>query len=344
MSKKDISVILPVYNAETTIESTIKSILDQKNINFELIIINDGSTDRTSAILNKFMAIENVNVITQLNKGVSEARNRGIKEARGEFCFFIDSDDRLEDNTLHNMFYSAQNNKLDLVCCDHKEVNSTMSEKKLLNSKSVIALSKVTIAKYYDLFYLQSAWAKLFRLDILKKNNIFFDSNMNLGEDLNFSLRYLQYVKSIGYINSVKYIINNTNPYSLSKKYSENLERDIEVQYKSWEKLIVINPEIKKQYEQKHISFGMYLLKVYFGNLFRFDAPLSKKDKMRKINSALGKHKEWIIYSKYNGNAQTLIDKATTTVILSNNKVLIYLFFYTKEKIRRLMFFAGRKK
>lgn len=342
-NKIKVSVILPVYNAEKTVKKTILSILNQKSVLLELIVINDGSTDDTQIVLNEFSNKENIKIINQENKGVSYARNVGIENMSGKYCFFIDSDDFLENTALYRMLNLAQKYSLDMVCCNHKEFNSTMCITRKEEENCILASNKKEIAKNYDLFYFQSAWAKLFKSSIIKLNKIRFNTTMTLGEDLNFSLNYLIYVKEIGYIGSVNYIINNINPYSLSKRYSFGLERYVDLQSNIWEKLKSINPLIDQEYRKKHIMFDVYLLKVYFGNLFRFDSPLTNIAKIRKIKKILVKYRSWVKNPESKGKPRTFVDRIVEKVIYTDSAFLIFLFFNIKEKIRRVKFFVGKK-
>lgn len=347
LNLEKISIILPVYNAEKTVEKTILSIIKQKKITFELIIINDGSNDGTSNILNKYSNNRNIKVFFQKNKGVSAARNKGIHEATGKYCFFIDSDDYLEEDALYKMLNLAEKHGLDLVCCSHEEFNSTSTglANEQSTNKNIVMHSDYDVAKYYNLLFVQSACAKLFSLKLIRKYKLYFDSKMNLGEDLNFTLNFLLYTTNIGYVGLATYYVNNINPFSLSKKYSDNLERDIEIQYNVWEKLISQNNYIENEYKKNHIDFNVYLLKVYFGNLFRPDSPLSKKNKIAKINNMLAKHSSWIDTEKLKEvNSKKTIDKVSAKVIFTKNSLYIFFFFSLKEKLRRLKFFVGRKR
>lgn len=95
-----ISIIIPLYNKATSIKRTIHSVLSQSYTDFELIIINDGSTDNSAEIVNKQFYDKRIRYIYQDNAGVSSARNRGIKEAIGEWILFLDADDILYPNAL----------------------------------------------------------------------------------------------------------------------------------------------------------------------------------------------------------------------------------------------------
>ena len=101
MDEKLVSIIIPIYNSEKYLKKCIDSILEQKYNNLEIILINDGSTDNSGKICDR-LAIEDkrIKVIHKLNEGVSIARNKGLEMAKGEYIFFIDSDDYIDENII----------------------------------------------------------------------------------------------------------------------------------------------------------------------------------------------------------------------------------------------------
>ena len=99
-----ISVVIPVYNAENTINNCIESALKQDLESFEVILVNDGSNDSTSRILEQYSDNPQVKIFHQVNMGVSAARNLGLSHASGEYVFFLDSDDILDDGMLSKMY------------------------------------------------------------------------------------------------------------------------------------------------------------------------------------------------------------------------------------------------
>ena len=104
-TKPKISVIIPVYNVEKWLNKCVDSILSQSYENFEVILVNDGSTDKSGDICDKYLKEDNrVKVFDILNSGQSVARNIGLKEAKGDYILFIDSDDYIEKNTLKRMY------------------------------------------------------------------------------------------------------------------------------------------------------------------------------------------------------------------------------------------------
>ena len=115
-----ISIILPVYNGEQLIERCIESILKQTYKNFELIIVTDGSTDKTLEKIQKYED-ERIRIINQSQQGTGQARNAGLKEVLGDYVCFIDSDDTVDENFLKTMYELIKQNNAQVVACSYKE-------------------------------------------------------------------------------------------------------------------------------------------------------------------------------------------------------------------------------
>ena len=119
MSNIKISVIIPVYNCEKYIGTTLKSVINQNFKDYEIIVIDDGSTDNSAAIVEQFAAKDNrIVIIHQENKGLSEARNTGIKAACGNWITFVDSDDMLAPRFLQKLLDAAKQNNASIACSD----------------------------------------------------------------------------------------------------------------------------------------------------------------------------------------------------------------------------------
>lgn len=228
------SIIVPTYNSEDTIERCINSILNQTYSDFELIIINDGSTDNTENIcMNLVKKYKKVKFITQENKGVSAARNKGIYIAHADYITFVDSDDYLEENFLENMNNILKQEKYDFIitglkCTFGRENKSLMKieSEKFLNKQNI---SEILNREYYQL--LACPVAKLYKLEILKRKNIYFDEKLVLGEDTCFVLDYIKQINNLFIKKIYNYIVvkdNNYNP-----KYADDI---FEVQMKLYQK------------------------------------------------------------------------------------------------------------
>ena len=123
MNKEKITIVVPIYNAEKYLERCIKSILDQTYENLEIILVNDGSTDKSLEICEKFKAEDNrIIIINKENGGVSSARNKGIDAATGKFIIFIDADDYIEKEMFEVLEEDLFKNNVDISMCGFRTV------------------------------------------------------------------------------------------------------------------------------------------------------------------------------------------------------------------------------
>ncbi|WP_302545739.1 glycosyltransferase family 2 protein [Coprobacter fastidiosus] len=215
-----VSIIVPIYNAELYVSECIDSILKQTYTNFELLLINDGSTDNTSYICKKYNKDDNrIHYIEKKNEGVSIARNIGLKHASGDYVIFIDSDDIVKPNYLQLLIDKKEN---DLVVSGFTAQynNQIIRESKFLNSIIVLNHSNNLLDK---VLIFGTPWAKLFKLEIIRRYNIQFNPKLSLHEDHLFYFEYIKYIQSISTIEDVMYIyINRSNGQSLSRDSKQN--------------------------------------------------------------------------------------------------------------------------
>lgn len=223
-----ISIIIPVYNAASYLDKCIESILHQKYKDFELLLINDGSTDNSGDICDAFALKDNrISVFHQQNQGVSAARNLGIEQAKGEWLQFIDSDDWIENDFLLNNV-SRISQKKDFVVSGYKIDECIKQYEFHLEECSFEEDKFLGGIKYiYKRDCLGMNWNKLFHRETIISNNIRFNPNLNYGEDELFVLEYLKYVNKIvtssccGY----HYVQYNNTTSSLSKRAIQIKER-----------------------------------------------------------------------------------------------------------------------
>lgn len=221
------SIIIPVYNAENYLERCIESVLNQTESSFELLLINDGSTDRSLEICNHFAERDSrIIVFTQENAGVSSARNIGISNASGEYITFVDSDDFVGKSFLSNFSEVLNKESSDLVISGfnlYYENDTTKNSVKLLENQDVEKIINVgqQIAETEMASLLSGPFAKVFRRKIINENKIFFDINFHFGEDAIFNHTFLQYITTLQIIDSVEYQYVQSERDSLVKrKYS----------------------------------------------------------------------------------------------------------------------------
>lgn len=341
--KYKVSVIIPAYNAQNTIAKSIQCLLNQTLKGIEIIVVDDGSTDDTLKVVDRFKTNDLV-VIRKKNGGVSTARNKGIDAARGDYIAFLDSDDYYDDDAITRMYELAQNYQLDMVSCGHIEKNATLYGGNNHTFDDFLALTSEEIGIHYMDLFPKSSCMKLFRTDIIREHHIRFNEGMSLGEDLSFIWSVLPYVSRIGGIGSVFYQIENTNPISLSKKYVLGIDEDLIIQYKTWKKISKLLPEAEKVYYKEKIDYGLSIIGAFSNNLFRIGCPYTGKEKKKQIKEFIKKYPFLYNDARLKDRMpKRNFDKIQYTVLMSKNASIICAFYWLKEKIKKRRFEQGLK-
>lgn len=214
-----ISVIIPIYNAETSLSKCIKSVLSQTYTDIEIILIDDGSTDKSGDICDKFaLKDDRIKVIHKTNGGVSSARNAGLNIAQGEWIVFVDSDDWCEEDYLSDFF-----NTKDILRASDIVLQGRMNESKgIVKNCTVLKDSMYTnIAEGIlenQLLKFGAPYCKLYSASLIKKHNIRFPEDYSYGEDTTFFLMNLTYVDRIISIGKCNYHYVDAESGSLSKR------------------------------------------------------------------------------------------------------------------------------
>lgn len=265
-----ISVIVPVYNVEKVLYHCIDSILNQIFNDFELILVDDGSTDNSGRICDEYAGKDTrAKVIHKQNGGVSSARNAGIEAAKGEYICFVDSDDYLESNYLKELVETKRKYAdYDNIWCGFQTVEDYNGK----NKEAVIAKNDTGISCYSleDIMILHERWLdaspcnKLFNKRVVVNNNIKFPEDLSLGEDLLFNFEYLDSTKGkIVVINQPLYNYIRDGKESLDNKYYPDL---LEIYRR-------LNSETEK-YAQKWNLSEEQISKMYNSFFFRLEAVL----------------------------------------------------------------------
>ncbi len=249
---------MPVYNGEKFIKQNIINIMNQSFRDFELIVINDGSTDCTQNICESLSKIDNrIIFITKENGGPSEARNLGIKMAKGTWICFIDSDDYV-DTTYLSSLISQYDNNADLIMSTflygerHVDI--------LPSSYQYRHLYKLgNIYNDIHIHYLGYIFGKLFKCDIIKEHKIQFTSNIKIAEDSIFISQYLYYTTNVFIVDSDQYHYKTNIQNSLSKTANIN-ERFVSYKYNLEER--------KKLVDKLHIE--SYKIYYYYINSLNY--------------------------------------------------------------------------
>lgn len=198
-----ISIIVPVYNVEKHLSKCIESIIDQTYSNLEIILIDDGSTDNSGKICDKYAVNdERIKIIHKENSGVSKARNLGINSAHGEYISFVDSDDYVDKDYIRDMFLQVKQDGTQLSICNMMiDKNGKYSVRYSYDLNGVYSSEEI-LKKILNFEMTSSAWGKLLKKDLL--NDVRFE-NYVIAEDLLFITKVLSKVKKVSVNNHYLY-------------------------------------------------------------------------------------------------------------------------------------------
>lgn len=195
-----VSVIMPVYNSEKYLEGSLDSIIDQTVKEIEIIVVDDGSTDSSPAIIEEYSKKDQrIITITQGNAGPSKARNTGIKRSRGKWLYFMDSDDTLERTMFQDLLTASD--EYDVICSGvTKHYIGEKIHRKVMRPTATATKSEGEFCEYLKLLSVDEnqdvifnyLWNKLFRSSVINNNKIRFDECIKLGEDFIFICEVLK--------------------------------------------------------------------------------------------------------------------------------------------------------
>lgn len=264
-----VSIIIPIYNVETYIKDCLTSLTNQTLREIEFICINDGSTDNSLAILEKFAENDKrFVIINQENKGQGAARNTGIELAKGEYIGFVDSDDWVDSDYFKKLYDTAKKYSSDIAVASvlkHKKKyrKYNVFYKKIKFSDKLQDRIKLCYDNKKNFF---NCWNKLCKASVIKNNNIKFPEGM-IFEDVLFAIKILFYANRVVTVPNIKYhYIQNPNSTINSKDNKEKQKIDHEKAYKDLIEFAYENniklPE-RCNYIQSYKKFGIF--KIYKG-------------------------------------------------------------------------------
>lgn len=200
-----ISIIIPIYNAELYLQECLNSIMAQIYQNFEVLMVNDGSTDGSLEIIERQSRGDNrFRVINQTNAGVSSARNRGIEESKGNYICFLDADDKLTNDFLSSMRSKVE--LYDLVITGTQYTDGIDHKDFLPQGKYGADNLGTLLAKHLKSICFNGACGKMYHRALIIKYDIKFDKSLRYGEDADFCQTYLSYCTSIYIDGDCKYV------------------------------------------------------------------------------------------------------------------------------------------
>ncbi|MBQ8556883.1 MAG: glycosyltransferase family 2 protein [Clostridia bacterium] len=204
-----ISVVIPVWNGAKHIESCLRTVMSQSAADMEIIVVDDGSTDDTWAIISRLAAEDGrIRVIRQENAGVSEARNTALRQCRGRYVRFVDADDALPEGSMEMLVSSMEEQGSDIVFAAYTEVLAGIRSVRNLNGQAETIDRDAFMRRLERLsnsFYYGVLWNKLFRGDVIRDQALRFDPALSWGEDFCFVMDYLAHCQTYTYITEPVY-------------------------------------------------------------------------------------------------------------------------------------------
>lgn len=316
-----ISVIIPVYNAEKFLSRCIESVISQSYSNWELILVDDGSTDNSNNICKQYAEMDTrITLISKKNGGVSSARNFGLDLCRGDYVTFVDSDDEIKVDLLNDLITSIKKYDSDISICGMERAigNRRISYKlndKLINGAENIALF---INDYFKQWVVSAPWGKMYKKELI--GNIRFNEDMTISEDLDFNLRYYREIKRLSLVESDAYIYYN-NANSLINTYRKedyDCVRNTCKYASDMLKKVKYNLPLNNIYS-KLIEYSRFCIIENFG----LSTKKEQKDFINKILS------------------DSEIKDALTGGTNGNIKNEIYAYFYRTNRIELIFIFSG---
>lgn len=306
------SIIVPVYNVEKYLDKCLNSLVNQKNDNYEIIIVNDGSTDNSQNIINEYKKKypKLIKTLKKENGGLSSARNYGIDNSNGEYLLFVDSDDYVSDNYLNAIDNYVKNNTLDILVFNFNAVNDNLIENKNTYFNNI----KDEQQKF--LTGNPSACNKLIKKEIFIKNNIKFMENVYY-EDLATIPSIVFYTSNICFINDyLYYYVIRDDSITNKKKFNSKMDNIFEVLDYNY-KLLINNFKNEVEY-------------LYIEHLLRYASlrylEYKKFDQIDKINNIIKeKFPKWYKNKYYKQNYDI------------KKKTMCYLIYKKKFKLISLL-------
>ena len=287
MRDKKVSIAIPVYNVENYLDKCVESIVNQTYKNLEIILVDDGSTDRSGEICDQWAKRDKrIKVVHKENGGLSSARNAGMKNATGKYILFEDSDDWVDKELVEKCVERIEQDKSDLVIFGYKKVDErggdlgsfTFGNETLSRDEITEQLFKRILEMSFGY-----AWNKMYNLKVLRESNLEFDGSIIDREDLVFNMQLLSVLNRVSYLDFAGY-------YYLQRKtsllHNSNLAR-----LKNIKPFCESMCDIKlgnKELEQKVYNMNVlhYLSDCIIKNLI-WNKKLSKKEKIKLIKETI---------------------------------------------------------
>ncbi len=275
-----LSIIIPVYNVEKYVEKCLRSCAEQDlpSVEYEIIVVNDGTKDNSLDIVERVAKdYSNIKIISQENAGLSAARNKGLSIAKGEYIWFIDSDDWIEKNCLQKIISKCVDNELDILGISAANVINGKIFRRFINEDTATLRGRdVLLSKYPQVCVPFS----IYKRDFLINYNLKFYVGI-FHEDSEFTPRAYYLAERVAYINDVCYFVNHT-PNSITRTFNPKRAFDtIKV-------IISLNDFYVNNVEIKYSNYFHYQISLNINNALSFTlSEFITKDISKEINNIL---------------------------------------------------------
>jgi glycosyltransferase involved in cell wall biosynthesis len=337
MRKPKVSIVVPIFNAERYLGLTLESILTQNLKDFELILINDGSTDSSLQICNEYALKDpRIQIISQPNMGFGPARNTGLQNAKGEYLYFMDSDDLIESSLLEDNYEIAKNDNADTVIFGHRKIYSSS---KVVNSVDMIpprfsGASADNIVQLLELGFCFAVWEQLIRREVVIQNKLTFPS-LKREADIAFLLEFYTFCEVISSNSTIYYHYNSF--YSSNKFNLDSLENHKIL----FERLMVL-AERKSRSEPRINQLKIKFFVLWFCHVIPLNyvnsTSLSRRDKLIHLKNLLtdAKTVAWAKEFKiFHGTP--IVMRVSLFIYQSQMPLLMYCFARAKAVIKKYL-------
>lgn len=236
----EVSIIIPVYNVNSTLKRCMDTVLEQNFESYEIILVDDGSDDGSSSLCDDYLCIQNVKVIHKVNGGLGSARNAGLEASTGKYICFVDSDDYISRDYLSVLYNAILLNDSDLVISGYMlKQNRNFTEyapKKIAGFYSGDEYLRFLLEFAKGNAFLYFAWNKLYKRSLIVNHNLRY-LDRHCAEDMMFNSQYFSVAESVNIVNDIIYFYTIENMNSLSNKRRTGFWNDMKLVMKSYQKI-----------------------------------------------------------------------------------------------------------
>lgn len=341
--RKIISIIIPVYNIQAEyLTKCIQSILDQERelTEIEILIINDGTTlPECLMVLKEFGRIDGVQIYSQVNKGVSAARNLGIEKAQGEYLLFLDSDDFITENCLRDVLEFLKYNVFDIMCFKHimyrkkydnklQNINTNNAIKEAINKNHLRA---IVLCQNYEGYNLGTVWSKIFRREYVMQNQLKYKNDLPRSQDRVFMLEAMLKAEEIIFWNYYGYV-QRLNSHSVCAQCNKDLWNKLERVYDAYLEELKNTKLVDKKEREIWLESAMvnHFFQTTRGEIFHKDNIILFREKCRKSDYILDNMLDLKVSKKL--YYLPLKRKILYKMLQNKSRYIVYILFDLQSK------------